>query len=234
LSRFQVVGLAVGIVIILTASLEATAQDSSSSATGETGISTNAARNDGHVATLESTDVKDFSEQPAAVQRLLSAGLALTKQNLTYKYGSDDPQNGGMDCSGTVYHLLTEAGLKEVPRDSVGMYQWVWESGKFHAVVGVKDDTFELSLLRPGDLLFWTGTYQIDRDPNVTHVMIYLGINRNTGRRVMMGASDGRTFDGKSRYGVSVFDFKLASPGTNRDGTTSTSRFIGYGPVPGL
>jgi cell wall-associated NlpC family hydrolase len=196
---------------------------------------------DSRVATLEASDLEGFSDQPAAVQRLISDGLALTTRDLGYKYGSDDPANGGMDCSGTVYYLLTHAGLKDVPRDSAGMYEWVWKQSVFHSVVGTKDDTFELEKLRPGDLLFWTGTYQIDRDPPVTHVMIYLGINRQTGRRTMLGASDGRTFNGKSRYGVSVFDFKLPRPGGKSDvapqaqaETPSTTRFIGYGAVPGL
>jgi hypothetical protein len=193
------------------------------------------------VATLLTSDLQGFSDQPLAVQRLISDGLALTTRNLGYKYGSADPANGGMDCSGTVYYLLTHAGLKDVPRDSAGMYVWVWKESTFHAVVSTKDDTFELDKLHPGDLLFWTGTYQIDRDPPVTHVMIYLGINRQTGRRTMLGASDGRTFNGKSRYGVSVFDFQLPRPGAKSDTapqaqaeTPSTTRFIGYGPVPGL
>jgi hypothetical protein len=71
--------------------------------------------------------------------------------------------------------------------------------------------------------------------------MIYLGIDRETGQRVMVGASDGRTFNGKSRYGVSVFDFQLPRPGAKSDlapqaqaETPSTTRFIGYGPAPGL
>jgi cell wall-associated NlpC family hydrolase len=197
--------------------------------------------NDSRVATLATSDLEGFSDQPAGVQRLIIDGLALTTHDLGYRYGSDDPANGGMDCSGTVYYLLTHAGLKDVPRDSVGMYEWVWKESAFHAVVGMKDDTFELEKLRPGDLLFWTGTYQIDRDPPVTHVMIYLGINRQTGRRTMLGASDGRTFNGKSRYGVSVFDFKLPRPEAKSDlapqaqaETPSTTRFIGYGAVPGL
>ena len=196
---------------------------------------------DSRVATLETSDLEGFSDQPAPVQRLIIDGLALTMRDLGYKYGSDDPANGGMDCSGTVYYLLTHAGLKDVPRDSAGMYAWVWKDSAFHAVVSTKDDTFELEKLRPGDLLFWTGTYQIDRDPPVTHVMIYLGINRQTGRRTMLGASDGRTFNGKSRYGVSVFDFKLPRAGGKSDlapqaqaETPSTTRFIGYGPAPGL
>jgi cell wall-associated NlpC family hydrolase len=197
--------------------------------------------NDGRIATLETSALKDFSSQTAAVQRLIADGLALTTQNLGYKYGSSDPAGGGMDCSGTVYYLLTHAGLKDVPRDSAGMYRWVWTESSFHAVVGLKEDTFELEKMRPGDLLFWTGTYKIDRDPPVTHVMIYLGIESRTGHRVMLGASEGRTYDGKSRYGVSVFDFKLPRPGAKSDiapqpqaETPSTTRFIGYGPVPGL
>jgi cell wall-associated NlpC family hydrolase len=198
---------------------------------------------DARVSTLAVSELEDFAAQPAAVQHLITAGLALTTRNLGYKYGSSDPENGGMDCSGTVYYLLTQAGLKDVPRDSAGMYRWVWTEGSFHAVFGVKEDTFELEKLKPGDLLFWTGTYQIDRDPPVTHVMIYIGIDRTTGQRVMVGASDGRTFNGKSRYGVSVFDFKLPRPHsdsgqqfapTAQAETPSTTRFIGYGAVPGL
>jgi len=92
-------------------------------------------------------------------------------------------------------------------------------------VVSSNPETFELSRLRPGDLLFWSGTYHVTRDPPVSHVMIYLGINRHTGRRVMMGASEGRRFDNISRYGVSVFDFEMPRAG-------SDSRFIGYATIP--
>jgi cell wall-associated NlpC family hydrolase len=220
----RIVWLSLGLLIQFPAFARADEPDPTASASAPA-LSSN---DDGRVASLDSGDIEDFDAQPAAVRKLLTASLALTKLNLTYKYGSDDPRNGGMDCSGTI---LNEAGLKDVPRDSVGQYRWVWESGSLHAVVGVKEDTFELEKLRPGDLLFWTGTYAIDRDPNVTHVMIYLGINRLTGKRVMVGASDGRTFNGKQRFGVSVFDFVLPRP-TN--GGENTSRFVGYGPAPGL
>jgi cell wall-associated NlpC family hydrolase len=187
---------------------------------------------DSRASTLATSDLVGFSDQPAAVQHLISNGLALTTRDLGYKYGSDDPANGGMDCSGTVYYLLTQAGLKNVPRDSLGMYEWVWKESVFHSVVGTKDDTFELEKLRPGDLLFWTGTYNVERDPPVTHVMIYLGTSRLTGRRVMVGASDGRTFNDEPRYGVSVFDFKL--PRGEKSAGDGGSRFIGYGAIPNL
>ncbi len=193
------------------------------------------------VASLVTADLKEYAEQPEAVQQLIARGLALTNLNLSYKYGSSDPKEGGMDCSGTVYYLLHEAGLKDVPRDASGMYKWVWKQSRFQSVVSLNSDTFELDRLKPGDLLFWTGTYRVDRDPPVTHVMIYLGTNRHNDHRVMLGASEGRQFDGKSRYGVSVFDFKISSPNHKQSPPSATSpeaeleaRFIGYGTIPGL
>jgi hypothetical protein len=197
------------------------------------------APNTGRIATLDISDLRDYDAQPLAVRRLLARSLALTKLNLAYHYGSSDPSTGGMDCSGTIYYLLQQAGVKDAPRDSSEMYRWVWTQGRFQSVVSSSNDTFELSRLRPGDLLFWTGTYHVTRDPPVTHVMIYLGIDRHNGRRVMMGASEGRRFNGISRYGVSVFDFTIPradassgeSPGAAPD---SPSRFIGYSAIPGL
>lgn len=193
------------------------------------------------VATLAVSDLREYETLSPNVQHLLAHALELTTLNLTYKYGSCDPENGGMDCSGTVYYLLNQAGLKDVPRDASEMYKWVWTQSRFQAVTSSSSDTFELDLLKPGDLLFWTGTYRVEHDPPVTHVMIYLGVNRRSGRRVMVGASDGRMFEGKSRYGVSVFDFTM--PGKRNSTDTASekapapvpaARFIGYGSVPGL
>jgi cell wall-associated NlpC family hydrolase len=195
----------------------------------------------GHVATLAVSDLREYEAQSPAVKRLLASALMLTTLNLAYQYGSSDPHRGGMDCSGTVYCLLNEAGLNDVPRDASGMYKWVWTRSRFQAVTSSNPDTFELAPLKPGDLLFWTGTYRVDHDPPVTHVMIYLGINRHSGHRVMVGASEGRRFDGKSRYGVSVFDFTMPAQRRSSDAvpdvTSATdlqSRFIGYGSIPGL
>jgi len=195
----------------------------------------------GHVATLAVSDLREYESQSPAVKRLLASALMLTTLNLAYQYGSSDPQKGGMDCSGTVYYLLNQAGLKDVPRDASGMYKWVWTRSRFQAVTSSNPDTFELAPLKPGDLLFWTGTYRVDHDPPVTHIMIYLGINRHSGHRVMVGASEGRPFDGKSRYGVSVFDFIMPSQRRSTDNISNApaapelqSRFIGYGSIPGL
>ena len=96
-----------------------------------------------------------------------------------------------------------------------------------------KDDSFEMENLKPGDLLFWTGTYSIERDPPITHAMIYLGREKKTGARVMVGASDGRIYQGQSRNGVSVFDFKVERR-NNGDSGKPQPTFIGYGHIPGL
>ena len=75
------------------------------------------------MATIKPEALREFSEQPAEVQQLIRNSLALTEQNLSYKYGSADPAAGGMDCSGFIYFVLSSAGFKDVPSDSAGQYE---------------------------------------------------------------------------------------------------------------
>jgi cell wall-associated NlpC family hydrolase len=177
--------------------------------------------------------IKGFENYPLKVQKLLTSALELTTRNLDYKYGSADPASGGMDCSGFVFYLLNQNGVADVPRDSSGQYSWLRRQRLFEPVLSHKDDSFELQDLKPGDLLFWTGTYAIDRDPPITHAMIYLGREKKTGNRVMVGASDGRVYQGESRFGVSVFDFKILRPDKNGNGKLQPT-FVGYGHIPSL
>src|SRR6266480_6041364 len=182
---------------------------------------------------LSLDQIADYDTYSPKVRQIIDAGLALTKQNLGYSYGSADPKNGGMDCSGFIYYVLQQNGFSDVPRDSSQQYVWVRKGGNFNAVLSRKEDSFELDAVKPGDLLFWRGTYSIDRDPPITHTMIYLGREKRTKKRVMVGASDGRTYDGKQRFGVSVFDFKLPPPPNSNDAKISPV-FVGYGRIPGL
>jgi peptidoglycan DL-endopeptidase CwlO len=177
--------------------------------------------------------IEGYEKYPAKVRQILDAGLALTRENLGYTYGSADPANGGMDCSGFVYYVLKQNGFPDVPRDSSQQYVSVRKAGNFNAVLSQKEDSFEFNDLKPGDLLFWRGTYNIDRDPPITHTMIYLGREKRTKKRVMVGSSDGRTYDGKQRWGVSVFDFKMPPPPKSGDAKISPV-FVGYGRIPGL
>ena len=63
--------------------------------------------------------------------------------------------------------------------------------------------------------------------------MIYLGREKRTNKRVMIGSSDGRTYHSKQRWGVSVFDFKMPPPPKSGDAKISPV-FVGYGRIPGL
>ena len=182
-------------------------------------------------AAIASDDILEFHAQPAGVRKLIESSLDLARQNLTYTFGSADPANGGLDCSGFIYYVLRQHGLTQVPRDSSGLYVWVRKAHGFRAVISRKADSFEMDELLPGDLLFWSGTYATENDPPVTHTMIYLGTEKSTGAKIMIGSSDGRTYRGKKRNGVSVFDFTM--PRTPSGGEQRAT-FIGYARIPGL
>lgn len=180
------------------------------------------------VSTISIQDLSGFDAYPKQVQSLAQSALALTRLELGYLYGSHDPVKGGMDCSGTVFHVLEFQGLKGVPRQSDDMCRWVEKKSQLHLTpTAASFDHAEFNDLKPGDLLFWTNTTETKRKLPVTHVMIYLGKLKKTGKRVVFGASDGRSFQGERRSGVSVFDFHLPK-------AESTSRLHGYGAVPGL
>jgi cell wall-associated NlpC family hydrolase len=187
-----------------------------------------------NVATEKPENIREFKSQPPHVQQLLREALALTERNLTYKYGSSDPSAGGMDCSGFIYYVLTRSGFKDVPRDSSEQYAWIRQNSNFHAVLSRDSKSFEFRELRPGDLMFWSGTYKVNREIPVSHVMIYLGTEKSTKKPVMVGASDGRSYDGVRRNGVSVFDFKMPSGQPNSADPDLIARFDGYGTIPGL
>jgi hypothetical protein len=177
------------------------------------------------ISSLSPEELHEYDQQPQAVRELISDALALAGMNLTYLYGSNNPRRGGMDCSGTVQHLLEARSLSPVPRQADQIHDWVERAGTLRPVTSRSLESAQFDDLSPGDLLFWSGTYNTDRD--ITHVMIYLGTDKSTGKPLMVGASDGRRYNGMKRRGVSVFDFRLPRAG-------SKSRFVGYARIPGL
>jgi len=177
------------------------------------------------VSTLSPEEISEYDSQPEGIRKLIRESLALTTKNLTYLYGSNSPKRGGMDCSGTVQYILQSQKLLDTPRQADQIHEWSMQSGTLREVTAHSLESNQYDDLRPGDLLFWGGTYGIDRA--ITHVMIYLGTHRKSGKPVMVGASDGRSYNGKKRRGVSVFDFRLPRPG-------SKAKFVGYASIPGL
>ncbi len=181
------------------------------------------------VSSLSSTELSDYAEQPAAVRRLIDSSLGLTRKNLSYTFGSCDPAKGGMDCSGTVQYVLKGMGVEGVPRTSFAFYQWVRKTEKWNStrnVYSLDDPAF--AALKPGDLLFWEGTYSgVKHSPPISHVMIYLGTLRSDQKGVVFGASSGRRYRGKKIHGVSVFDLKVPAK-------SSKASLVGYASIPGM
>ena len=181
------------------------------------------------VSSIDPESLVNFEFYPPQIQQLVRAAMTLTKQNLRYTFGASDPKAGGMDCSGTIYFLLNSLGLKAVPRQSDEICEWVQVTTLLHRTASA--DTLEhpeFAALQPGDLLFWSGTYEAGkRKTPVSHVMLYLGKLKSGNQPVVFGASDGRYYQGERRNGVSVFDFTMPKP-------DSKSKLYGYGLIPGV
>ncbi len=182
------------------------------------------------VSSITPEELEGFDTYSPKLQQIIRRSLELTTQNLRYQFGSADPKAGGMDCSGTIYRVLQDAGFSETPRQSDEICRWVMR----HTALFRTEDTStlkdtSLSALQPGDLLFWSGTYETStpRELPISHVMLYLGKRKKDGKPIVFGASDGRSYDGQRRNGVSVFDFVMP----RRDGKAA---FYGYGRIPGL
>lgn len=184
-------------------------------------------------ATISIPEVADSPSYPSEIKKVIDLGLDLTTQNLGYRINSADPGSRGMDSSGFVYYVLSKCGVKDVPRDAREQYIWVRRAGNFQAVLAQRDDSFELDALRPGDLLFWASNYGVSRDPDITQTMIYLGREKGTNQRIMIGAGERLAYKGQSRSGVNVFDFKVARA-KSKSNNESGPVFVGYGRVPGL
>jgi peptidoglycan DL-endopeptidase CwlO len=184
-------------------------------------------------ATIATAEIADSPSYLPEVKKVVDLGLNLTTQNLGYKINSADPGGRGLDSSGFVYYVLSHCGIKDVPRDARQQYIWVRKAGTFQAVLAQRDDSFELDALKPGDLLFWTTPYSVSREPDVIQTMIYIGRDKATNQRLMIGASEGRAYKGEMRKGVSIFDFKIGRT-ASKVSKEPASLFVGYGRIPGL
>jgi len=180
------------------------------------------------VSSIKTDEIDGFETYSPELQETIRKALNLTELKLRYQFGSASPKAGGMDCSGAIYYLLHESGVKTVPRQSDEICRWVMRRGILYRTENVDSlDETAFKALKPGDLLFWTGTYETatPRELPISHVMLYLGKRKKDGKAIVFGASDGRYYDGLRRNGVSVFDFTIPH-------RTAESAFFGYGSIP--
>ena len=148
----------------------------------------------------------------------------LSRLGLRYQFGSMDPSSGGLDCSGSVKYVLERSGVRGVPRTASDQYVWLEKAGRLTPLGRGANGDWILNRLRPGDLLFWRGTYVTNRVPDVSHVMIYLGRDTRTGRAMMFGARSNTSRTGIHGHAVDIFEFNPVPKGK--------SEFIGFGSVP--
>ncbi|MEM6822482.1 MAG: NlpC/P60 family protein [Verrucomicrobiota bacterium] len=143
--------------------------------------------------------------------------------------GESEPRM--MDCSNTVRYIYQEALGIPLPRVASGQYWELSRAGKITAapttIQGHVDTPRLLREMASGDLLFWEWTYNIKRTPPITHVMIYLGRDKN-GIPRMAGSSSSRKNGG---VGIYRFDPNASMGGVrNASGKyIKRARFVGYG-----
>ena len=165
-------------------------------------------------ALVATTDLAGFADLSEGRRKLIATALATARNSpwLPYLYGGANPALGGFDCSGAMYYVMTQCGLSP-PRTSAGQYLWLREHQQLHRVSDVARTPADPSLteLLPGDLLFWaTGKIADDAESvNITHVAMYLGRETKDGLRIMINATDGRSYRGTKANGYGVYDFKI-------------------------
>lgn len=144
----------------------------------------------------------------------------ISRFGLPYVFGGDHPSEGGLDCSGAMKFLLSDIGFRDMPRTSYDQYAWLRKARTLRLAKAIPDHMGGRKGIKPGDLIFWGGTY--DSGHKVSHVMLYLGQGRD-GTHYMFGAR-GKNKTGLHGSGVDVF--KLES-GYQKG-------LVGYGSLPGV
>ncbi|MCB1203894.1 MAG: C40 family peptidase [Verrucomicrobiae bacterium] len=144
----------------------------------------------------------------------------LAGKKLHYVFGADDPDSGGLDCSSTIQYLLTQIGIKGVPRTSYDQYEWLKGKKLLDDVYGKSAPSKLLKKLSPGDLIFWGGTWKSGH--RVSHVMLYMGYDPAADKHYVFGARSKST-TGLTGSGVDIFELN-----------TESGRLVAHGKIPGL
>jgi peptidoglycan DL-endopeptidase CwlO len=181
---------------------------------------------------IASSELRDFESLAPPRKKLIEVALktGTTVKGMPYLFGGNGAADGGFDCSGAMYAVLRQAGL-DPPRTSSDQYLWVKKESELHEISAKATDAEDESLaaLKPGDLIFWSGTYSPTdaRTTRITHVAIFLGHEKKDDRPVMINATNGRSYRGKRCNGFGVYDFVIPRAG-------GKSKIVGYGTPPGL
>ena len=165
----------------------------------------------------------------------------LSQHRIAYSENWVPPQSQSawmMDCSNTCRYIYWNVFGIKLPRVASDQYYELKQAGKITYAPRFQDGKVDrealLSQLRSGDLLFWEWTYDIDRRPPITHVMIYLGRTAD-GVPKMVGSATRARGELTKSGGVDVYEF---DPNANYGGVKNfwgdyvrKAQFVGFGRV---
>jgi len=147
--------------------------------------------------------------------RFMQEARQLSDQGLEYNEDWRPPGESHawtMDCSNTSRYLYKVTTGLELPRTASDQYYYLHLQNKAwdvpQASNGYADVSYLRENLKPGDLLFWENTYRPERQPPITHVMVFLGTN-DKGQWIMVGSQSSRGGAHNRRNGgpdIYVFD----------------------------
>ncbi len=170
--------------------------------------------------------------------KFLTASRALGDRGIDYDDNWRPPGENSswvMDCSNTSRWLYKSVAGINLPRTASDQYYYLHQQGKAWDVppgpTGWADVNYLQKHLKPGDLLFWENTYRPERQPPITHVMVFLGTNEK-GQWIMSGSQGSRGGEHNRRDGgPDVYIFRPSQP---CGGYTSwfvhhTGRFCAFG-----
>lgn len=153
---------------------------------------------------------------PDQHQKLVETCRWLSKQDLSYAQSWQPPGHPyviTMDCSNTIRYIVWKVFGFDIPRTASDQYLYFKKKGKIREVPleanGKVDSDKLLVAMRSGDLLFWEWTYNVPRNPPISHVMIYLG-RKKDGHAMVAGSS--QRMDGERGGGVDVYQFDPNAP----------------------
>jgi len=151
--------------------------------------------------------------------RFLQEARALGNQGIEYDEDWRPPGESrawAMDCSNTARYIYKVTTGIQLPRTASDQYYYLHLQGKAWDVpqdaYGLADTTYLRRNLKPGDLLFWENTYRPERQPPITHVMVYLGVN-DKGQWIMAGSQTSRGGEHNRRNGgPDIYIFRPSQP----------------------
>jgi cell wall-associated NlpC family hydrolase len=151
--------------------------------------------------------------------RFLLQARALGDQGIEYDEDWRPPGESHaweMDCSNTARYLYKVTTGIQLPRTASDQYYYLHLQGKAwdvpQGIDGWADTNFLRHNLKPGDLLFWENTYRPERQPPITHVMVFLGTN-DKGQWIMAGSQTSRGGEHNRRNGgPDIYVFRPSQP----------------------